>query len=74
MVGKRIAIIRKNKNMSQEELAKRVGLAQTLISRIERGARKVAAEELINFATALGVPISSLLEEEGGDDVERKGA
>jgi|HigsolmetaAR204D_1030405.scaffolds.fasta_scaffold16021_1 transcriptional regulator with XRE-family HTH domain len=64
MVYKRIRQFRKRKKMSQYELAALVGLEQTLISRIERGMRKVSAEELPLFSKALGVSVADLLDEE----------
>ncbi|TPG86842.1 XRE family transcriptional regulator [Brevibacillus laterosporus] len=63
MVYKRIRYFRKKIRMSQYELSKLVGLEQTLISRIERGLRKVTAEELLLFSNALGVSVSDLYEE-----------
>lgn len=64
MVYQRIRQYRKKNRMSQHELAALVGLDQTLISRIERGVRKVSAEELPLFSKALGVTVADLLDEE----------
>ncbi|KIL38226.1 hypothetical protein SD70_27760 [Gordoniibacillus kamchatkensis] len=64
MVGARIARYRKNKKMSQRELGTLVHIDQTLISRIERGERRVTSDELVQFARALGVSVSELLNED----------
>jgi len=64
MIGKRIAYFRNSKKMSQEELGRLVNIQQTLISRIERGERKVTTDELRKFATALNVTMTELLGED----------
>ncbi|NDI36659.1 helix-turn-helix domain-containing protein [Chengkuizengella sediminis] len=61
MLGQRIADLRQINQMSQEELGKKVGLPQALISRIELDNRKVSATELIKFAKALNVSIEDIL-------------
>ncbi|SHK61077.1 helix-turn-helix domain-containing protein, partial [Paramaledivibacter caminithermalis] len=53
---------RKRLAISQYELGKKVNLDQTLISRIERGARNLKADEIVLFAKALEVDISELLD------------
>ncbi|MFE4201995.1 helix-turn-helix domain-containing protein [Aneurinibacillus aneurinilyticus] len=64
MIGTRITTFRKQKKMSQNELGVLTNLDQTLISRIERGQRKVTADEITLFAKALGVSVAELLDEE----------
>lgn len=47
--------------LSQEELAKRVGLSRTSITNIEKGRQQVPLHMLLSFADALGMEPSKLL-------------
>jgi transcriptional regulator with XRE-family HTH domain len=60
---------RKRVDMSQVELASRLGNTQTFVSKCERGERRIDAVELVEFAEALGVPPQELL----GEYLERRG-
>lgn len=53
--GSKIRSLRKEKGISQEELAFRSGLHRTYISDIERGARNVSLKNIEKIAKALGV-------------------
>ena len=53
-VGRRVAEARKAADLSQEELAGRLGLDRTAISKIESGDRRVDTLELTQLARALG--------------------
>lgn len=61
MIGKNIRKLRESLDMSQEELAKAVGLTRPIISQIENGTRKVSAEELPAFSHALNASIEQIL-------------
>lgn len=63
MIGYKIQFFRKKLRISQKELGEKVELDQTLISRIERGERKVTSDELSLFAKALEIPVTKLLGE-----------
>lgn len=60
-LGQRIAGARRDRGWTQAELAARVGLTQTAVSRIETGARAVGSLELAELAEALGVSVVDLL-------------
>jgi Zn-dependent peptidase ImmA (M78 family)/transcriptional regulator with XRE-family HTH domain len=60
-LGQRIADARRGRGWTQEELAERVGLTQTVMSRIETGARAVASLELAELAEVLDVSVLDLL-------------
>lgn len=60
--GDKMRQIRKQKKISQEELAFRAGLHRTYISDVERGHRNVSLENIEKIAKALGVLSRNLLE------------
>ena len=61
MIGRRIRELRETLDMSQGELAVKVGLPRPAISQIESGGRKVSSEELLKFSHALNVSIDELM-------------
>lgn len=58
--GQRIRELRKERGLSQEDLAELCGLDRTYISGIERGLRNVALRNIEALAQALGVSLSDL--------------
>lgn len=60
-IGQNIQRARYARGLSQAELANRIGLDRTAISRIENGDRSLSALELVHFAEALSVDVSGLL-------------
>jgi len=56
-VGRRIAELRKEQNMTQAQLADRCGIAQAHIARIETGRYSVGLDTLAQIATVLGMSI-----------------
>lgn len=54
--------LRKERGMSQEDLAFESGLHRTYISGIERGIRNVGLDNIGVIAKALGVPPEALLQ------------
>jgi transcriptional regulator with XRE-family HTH domain len=60
-VGKRIRLIRKEKQLSQEQLGDAVALTFQQIQKYERGANRVSASKLVEIARALEVPPEALL-------------
>lgn len=61
-LGKRIKKFRKDKKISQEELADKVGLHYTTISRIERGISNSPVQTVSKIAKVLKVDMSELFE------------
>jgi transcriptional regulator with XRE-family HTH domain len=55
-----LAPARTRAGVGQRELARRTGIAQTILSRIEAGERSVKANELASIAWALGCTVSEL--------------
>lgn len=60
----RLKILRKEKGLSQTELAEKVGSVQAHIANIENGKRDIDIEMMIRLARALGVKAYELLPEE----------
>lgn len=59
--GENLRIARTKKGMSQKELAERVGVFPSVISRYENSKRSPHAENIHKFAEALEIPILELM-------------
>jgi len=64
-VGDRIRLYRSMIGMSQQKLAEKLGVTFQQLQKYERGENRIGAGRLLMVATALGVPITFLLDEEG---------
>lgn len=71
-LGLRLARIRKERGMTQQQLAERTGLIQVLISDYERGKLRLNAEMILRFADVLGVTTDELLRGEKDATSEKK--
>jgi len=60
LFGDRLTIARKKRKVSQEELAKRLGVHAPIIGRYERNEVKPSIEVAANIAEALGVSLDYL--------------
>lgn len=60
-IGQRIRKFRKAYNLSQEELAEKVGISTTHMSHIETGNTKLSLPVFVDIATALSVQTDELL-------------
>lgn len=63
--GQNVRRVRKARGLSQEVLADEVGLAVTYVGQLERGLRNPTLSVVERFATALSVPVLSLLTIDG---------
>lgn len=68
--GKALRGFRKDKGWSQSELAKRAGIAQETISRVESGSRTLSAQHVRGLCDALGVSFKELLASLGPQEEE----
>ena len=59
--GLRLAKLRKAAGLSQQELGDRIGVAQSIISRFEKGQRKLYDDVLASIAKALSVTPNDIL-------------
>lgn len=61
-LGNRIAKFRKEYNLTQEELAKRIGVQQSSIASYEVGRRQIPITQLFSLSKALYIDIEDLLD------------
>jgi transcriptional regulator with XRE-family HTH domain len=57
-VGQRIRAQRRQLRISQEQMARQLGLTFQQVQKYERGANRVSASKLFDISRILGVPIS----------------
>lgn len=60
-IGERLRTIRRERGMTQSELAEAIGTHFTSISQIERGLRGLTIQQLVKLARALGVSPNEVL-------------
>lgn len=58
--GKRIRKLRKDKDVSQEQLALTAGIERSYLGSIERGERSPTLDKIASIAKALKIPIKEL--------------
>ena len=58
VIAHRLKELRKQKNLTQEQLAKIVGINKAGISKIEKGTRNLTIETIIRVAEALGATVN----------------
>lgn len=71
-IGKNLKTLRKENDLSQEELAQRTKLHRTFISGIEKGNRNISILSLYKIAEALNIEIVYFFKSQGGKDVTRR--
>ena len=69
-IGKRIAIVRKRRGLTQTQLAEKIGITQAVVSDYEVRRAHLSDEMLIRFSLALGVSVDYLLGLEKNEHVE----
>jgi len=62
-LGQRLARLRKERGLTQGEVAKRTGLTQVLVSNYECDRLRLSAEMAVRFVKALGIASEDLLGE-----------
>lgn len=73
-VGARIAASRRARGLSQEDLAGKVGLERTAITKIEVGRRHVSSLELVRLAEVLDRPLQAFVADPPTSIVSRRAA
>jgi hypothetical protein len=64
LVGKKIRQLRKDRNLTQAELAARIGVQQSDLCRMETGEYKVSLEALFKILRIFGMSIAEFFHEE----------
>lgn len=62
-IGERITQLRKQQNLSQDELAKKAGVSRTIIGNYERNTNRPSIEVLIKLAKVFNVSVDFLIGE-----------
>lgn len=62
-IGQRVREARLAARLSQDELGRRIGLDRTMIAKIEAGARRIDAVELVRLGSCLDLPLDHFLYE-----------
>jgi transcriptional regulator with XRE-family HTH domain len=60
--GKRLRKLRRNKDLTQEQLAEVIGVSADFIGQIERGLRSPSFENLQRLSEVLGVRVEELFQ------------
>jgi transcriptional regulator with XRE-family HTH domain len=60
-LGKRVRLVRVDREVSQEQLAQATGMSRNFVSSIERGAHGVDIVRVVRLAVALDVGLPDLL-------------
>ena len=61
ITGQVIGLLRTQKKLSQKQLASRANLARSHLAMIENGHKSASIETLWNIASALNMPLSSII-------------
>jgi len=61
-LSKKVKTIRERLGLSQETLAKELGISRVAVSQIENGDRKVSAEEIVKLSKVFNIPSDVLLD------------
>ncbi len=61
-LGERVRIMREERGLSQEVLAKLLGINRVALSQIENGERKISAEELSKFSKVFNTAVDVILD------------
>ncbi|HPR65258.1 MAG TPA: DUF4065 domain-containing protein [Thermoanaerobaculia bacterium] len=61
-LGKRITGLRTGLRMSQQNLADQIGISRSALSQIERGERKLSAEELVRLAETMNLSAEAVMD------------
>lgn len=61
--GKRLAQIRKDRGLSQTQLAEKLGVSQTMVAYYEKQSPSPAVDVAQKCAEVLGVPLAALIDE-----------
>lgn len=69
LVGRKIRRLRKERKLTQNELASRIGIQQSDLSRIERGEYRVSLDTLFRMLAEFKVSVAEFFDESDGGSV-----
>lgn len=72
LVGDRIRILRKDRNLTQAELAASIGIQQSDLCRMENGEYKVSLETLFKILSIFQINIAEFFHEESPPSISEK--
>ena len=70
LVGQRLQTLRIERGLSQTSLASCVGLTFQQVQKYEKGANRISASKLFQFATALGVEVAVFFKDLNSSDAD----
>ena len=70
-IGQQIKLLREEKRLTGKDLASKIGLSQSQMSRLEKGQRRIDTEILSRIADALEVPAARFFGSTLSDDEHR---
>jgi transcriptional regulator with XRE-family HTH domain len=73
-LGRRLGWLRSQRGLTQHDVARRLGLTQPAVSRIESGERRLSAALLIRWAEILDIDLAILAGAGGAHEAGRAGA
>ena len=62
-LGKRVRLLRRTSELTQDQLAVKAGMSRSFISLIEHGKHGIDIARLVRLAAALDQPLSTLIQE-----------
>lgn len=62
--GQRIALLRKSRGWSQEQLSLESGLARSYLGGVERGQRNISLVNIYRLADCLSLPVCKLFQDD----------
>jgi transcriptional regulator with XRE-family HTH domain len=74
LVGQKIRQIRKSRHLTQADLASRIGVTQSDLSRMENGEYKVGLDTLFRILQVFELSMSNFFEEQAAESADSAGA
>ena len=71
-IGNNLRLIREYFNLTQEQVANILKIGRDAIIRIEKGTRKITAEELLNFSKLYSVKIEEIIGDSENDQCSER--
>lgn len=72
LVGRKIRQLRRQRKLTQVELAEKIGVHQSDLSRMEQGEYKVGLDTLLKVLATFDLSIGDFFDESGGETVMQK--